>query len=398
MAHTAPQDALKTLETAFEKADIPGIRTLLPPLENAHPTDVRLKVARARLRAVDGDVGAAITLLEKHVADPKDGALARAYLGALLVAQRRHADGRVHLEAALAAGADVPAGRHALGVALLALGHARDSVAHLAKAAERMPSSAPTHFYLGVAMAELAQWEHAATALGAAIRLQPSYEEAYDAASRVELARGNADRAKAILQEGLAAAKDSPILLRAQAQVCSQLGDARGALSALQKLPAKDLSAEDRTNLALMSMGVGDGGSALRHAEAAVKADALSHRAQYALGLALEAQKPLPRPKMLAAYRKAVELGDPLGDAGTRLGFVLMEEDTPAAATEAVKVLEAAVTRSGQAPGSVLNLALAYARSKDAAKAKAMCNTILADARASASDREQAQRLLKTLG
>jgi tetratricopeptide (TPR) repeat protein len=395
---TASQDALDQLELAFEQGDLKVIRKEVTALEKAHPSDVRLAVARARLTAAQGDVAGAMGSLEKLVDDDDHGALAKAYLGALLVAQRNYVEGRAMLEEALEAGVDVPALRHSLGVALAAAGLFEEGLQHLAAAAEKMPGSAPTFFYMGVCFGELGQWDRAAGALFNCIRVDPHYEEGFEALGRVEVERGNPAQARVLAEEGLKHNPGSRILLRFKATVLSDLGDAEGALEALHRIPSGNRTAEDLTNTALMAAGSGDYARALKNAEAAVKAAPNSPHAHYALGLALEGQKPPRQAAVLAAYQASVDLGDPSGEAGTRLGFLQLEDEDPAVRKQAITSLEGAVERSGESPGAVLNLALAYAKDGQKAQAKAMCGVVLADPRAAASEQEQATRLSKVLG
>ncbi len=394
----APQDALVKLDDALAKADLTAARNQLVLLEKAHPQDGRVAVMRARVMASEGDTAGACVKLDRLQNDAAAGGLARGYLGAILVAQRRYEEGLPHLEAARALKVDDAPVRHALGVALAAQGDYPNALPHLLDACARMPASAPSFFYTGICHAELGDFDAAAKALIQCVQIQPGYEEGWEALCRVEVTRGNTTVARKLLDEALKHNKDSLIIRRYQVGLLVELGDSAAALKALEAIPASARNAQDLVNLSMLAGEKKDRAGALKHAQAAVKADPNLDRAQYALGLALEGQTPLDRAAVLAAYHKAVALGDDRGDAGTRLGFVLMESGDKAELKTAVSVLEAAVERSGDAPGAVLNLALAYARNGDKPKAKAMCSVIMADDGAAPSDTEQAQRLLKTLG
>jgi tetratricopeptide (TPR) repeat protein len=348
--------------------------------------------------AAEGDVAGALSRLDRLANDASHGALARGYRAAIQVAQRRYTDALPALEASFRAGVDEPALRHALGVALAAQGRSKEALPHLQNATQRMPSLGVSHFYLGICHAELGAMGSAQQALARAVELQPDLEDAWEALARVEVSRGNTGVAQKLMDEAVRINKDSLLLRRYQAQLLSDLGQAQGALAAIQAIPETQRNAEDLANLAILSMATGAMGPALKHAQAATRADGKLPAAFHALGLALEAQTPMDRAAVIDAYKKAIALGDPGGVTGTRLGFVMMESDDKAVLTEAVSVLNAAVERSGKAPGALLNLALALARLGDANAAKATARSLLADPRTGASEKEQAQRLIKTLG
>lgn len=394
----ASQDALTRVDDALAKADLPAVRTQLNALEKAHPQDGRVGVLRARLMAGEGDVAGATVKLRKLTEDKAAGPLARGYLGAVLVAQRQYQEALAHLQAARDAKVNDAPIAHALGVALASQGNHAQALPLLVDACTRMPASGPSWFYAGICHAEAGDFDAAAKALIQCVQVQPGYEEAWEALCRVEISRGNEPVARKLLEEGLKQTKGSLVLRRYQVGLLTELGDSAGAFKALEAIPAASRNAQDLCNLSMLCMEKKDRANALKHAQAAVKLDGAWDRAHFVLGLALEGQQPMDRAAVINAYKKAIAAGDASGAAGTRLGFVLMESNDKADLQAAVDILEAAVERSEDAPGAVLNLALAYARSGDKSKAKAMCSVILADKSAAPSDAEQAERLMKTLG
>ena len=389
--------ALTRIEQHFAAADLAAVERELKPLAAKHGADPQLQVVQARLQVARGDVGAGEAALRSVVDRHPDHALARGYLGAVLTGQRQYEEALPLLESALAAGARSPALEHAVGVALGASGRHAEALPHLAVAADAMPSWAPTYFYLGVCYAELGQWDLAADALAQSARLAPSYTDAFDALARVEVERQQPKAALAALDAGLKHNPGQLDLRRLRVQILLDHGDLEAAAADLEKIPAKQRDGDDLCTMATLAMREQRFDQALDNARTAVRRDPRSARAQHALGLALEGQQPLDRPAVVAAYRAAIECGDPDGAAGTRLGFVLLEESTVAAWREAQEVLEAAAVRNGRDPGTLLNWALACAKNGQRAKAAELCQAIAAAPTANANVRDQAARLAKQI-
>lgn len=388
---------LARIEQHFAAADLAAVERELKPLAAKHGADPRLQVVQARLQVARGDASAGEAALRAIVEQHPDQALARGYLGAVLAGQRQYAAALPLLESALAGGADAPALRHALGVALGASGRHADALPHLAAAAEAMPSAAPTFFYLGVCYAELGDWDLAADALARSARLGPNYVDAFEALARVEVERQQPSAALAALAAGLEHNPENGALLRLRVQVLLDHDDLDAAAAALEQIPAGQRDVDDLCTMATLAMRAQRYDQALEHARAAVKHDPRSAAAQHTLGLALEGQQPLERAAVIAAYRAAIERGDPAGAAGTRLGFVLLEESAPEAWREAQAVLEAAAVRNGRDPGTLLNWALACAKTGQRARAAELCQAIAVAPTASASVREQAARLARQI-
>ena len=64
---------------------------------------------------------------------------------------------------------------------------------------------------------------------------------------------------------------------------------------------------------------------------------------------------------------------------------------------EAIQILEVASTHNQGHPGTLLNLALAQAKAGHGERARALCQQLLKDTRASQGVRDQAARLDKSL-
>jgi tetratricopeptide (TPR) repeat protein len=394
---SVPSEALQSLEEAFEAGDVAAIKAQLAPLERDHPEDLALKVQRARLDAAEGEVERALAQLEAlDQAHPGEG-LPAAYLGAILVARKQYGRGKPLLEKAFSLGVVVPAAEHAMGVALGAEDRFADALPYLGRAAEKMPTSAPTFFYMGVSFAELAEWADAEDAFARCVEIAPKYVDGWEALARVEVELKKPDAAVRALDEGLVHNPGHLSLQRLKVQVKADHNDPDGALEAILDIPEARRVEEDWSNLAQLCMARDRWADALTHARKAAKSAPESPRTHFLLALALEGQKPMDRAAVLAELRKSVDLGDPTGDAGTRMGFLLMEDAPGGKVGEAIAVLEAARERSGDAPGTLLNLALAYAKGERKEDARVLASTVANHAGASANEREQAARLLKVL-
>ncbi len=389
-----PQEDANALEAAFATGDVAALEKQLAALEKSHGQDVTVAVAKARLQAATGQVEEALAHLEQLHAQHAGHPLVVGYLGAVLAGTRAYGKARPLLDGALRAGLDAGAIHHAYGVCLLQAGDALTALKHLTLGVERLPSNPSGFFYMGVALAELRQWDKAAQTLAACIQLAPSYADAFDALARVHVERGDMERAASTVEEGLKHNPNDAELSRLRIQLAADRGDNAGAEAALEAIPDEERTAEDWCNLALFAAGRGSGVETRIAAEAAVKADPTLWRAHYMLGLAMEMDPEVSRLKVVAAYKKAVELGDPMGEAGTRLGFVLSADGPHANPAEAVEVLRLTRKRSKDAAATMLHLALAYARAGNNAGAAEAAQAALAAPDATPSIQDQARRLM----
>jgi len=389
----APALALSRLDSAFDTADLAAAATLVAELETSHAASIPVQVARARLTAAQGDVSGAqrrlSALVESH---PAEG-LPRAYLGAVLVSQNAHQEALEHLERALKTGGDVPAARQALGMALLETGKLETSLPHLQKAVTDMPTSWMAWFYLGICLGDMGRWDVAGAALAKSLTLRPNNPDAYEALARVQVEQKKIDDALATLDDGLRIMAGSENLLRLKVQIFADFGRLEDAEATLKKLPAQSRNAEDFCILATLEMNKGRWKEALKLAQAAVDVDEASPRAFFSLGLALEGQQPLDRPSAMDAYRACIQHGDPTGEAGTRLGYMLLEDEQT---DDAIAELEGARDRNGGAPGTLLNLAIAYLKSDRKSPAGELAATVLEHPLSTPGMREQAGRIVKS--
>ncbi|MBI5496043.1 MAG: tetratricopeptide repeat protein [Deltaproteobacteria bacterium] len=382
------EEVLRTVEEAFDAGDVEAVRKALVSAGD----DVGFQIARARLKAADGDPQAATAQLQMLAKKHGKDVGVQAYLGALMVGQHRYKDAKKHLEAAREGGADFPAFHHAYGVYNAAIGKFREAVLHLSQAGQVWTSSAPTFFYLGVSLMELGELGRAEQALRAVTEMQPRYVDAWDALAQVYQRQGKTEEASRVVDAGLQANPGEAALVRTRVGLLARAGRHKEAAATLNTIPESARSAEDLVNLAMLSLETGDAKSAVAQARAATERAPKFGRGHYVLGMALENSG--DNAGAITALEKAVAVGDPDGSAGTRLGFLLTAEGR---LDKAIKALETALKRSDNAPGTLLNLALAHAKADRKDKARQLATTILADERASASDRDQATRLQKAL-
>lgn len=398
MSDTRPSSQeLSALDDAFARGDTETAERLANELAKKYPGDVHAPVAKARLRGAGGDVKGAIADLQKLASADQNGGLARAYLGSLLSATGQHDKAIPELEAALGKpGGDVPAAHHSLGVSLLVSGKTKEAMRHLAKAADAMPTSAPTLFYLGQG-AELAkEYEHAARAYVQCVTSDPAYPGAFAALVRCYALQGKLDLAESTVEEGLKHNPGDPELMRFRVQVAFDQNDHDKAKKALLAIPEAKRDVDDLHNLVMLALEAENASEAEPHARLAVKKAPNDWRAHWLLGLSLEGKEPMPRKEVIEAYEAAIARGDPQGEAGTRLGLVLLQGDD-ADPDLAAEVLEDARARNPSHAGLLLHLALARANLGDRDQAKALADEVSASANATAAEREQADRLREAL-
>jgi tetratricopeptide (TPR) repeat protein len=392
------QEELEQLEEAFAEGDEARARSLVASLYKAHGDDVRVAVAQARLLAADGQVPKAIARLEALAKTHKQSGLPRAYKGALLSFVGEHKKAVSEIEAARKKpGGEVPAALHGLGVSLLALGRAKDALPVLQQAASAMPRSASTLFSLGQGFEAVGDLKNAQLAYVRCVDAEPRYEGAFASLVRVHALAGDLELAQSTVREGLKHNPDDVELMRFGVQVCFDKNDPAAARRALLVIPEARRDLDDLANLALLFVQAGESDEAERYARQAVAHSSEDWRPYWLLGLALEGKDPFPRAAVIEAYEQALVRGDPAGEAGTRLGLVLLSGDE-AMPDIAAEILEDARGRNPEHAGAILHLAFARANQGQRDEAKALAAEVLQSPRAGEQERAQAQRLLEALG
>jgi tetratricopeptide (TPR) repeat protein len=386
---------LRTFDAVFARGDLDEARRVAARLHAEAKDSVEDEVVRARLSAADGNADDAVRALESLVERKPLAALAHAYLGALLVALGDVERAERHLRHAHTEGVHVPAMDHALGMLALEEGRIVDAERALTSAAKRMPESSTTQHYLGQALAMQGKLAPAEEAFVRAIEVEPRLVAAVIDLVLVRLQLGKPHDALAAVVDALAVCPDEAELYRLKTHTAIQLGDQALAEETLRALPETEKSAEDETNLAMLLLGRHAFAEAAELASRACARDRSFWWPEYVHGLALEGQS-ARKSVVVEAYERAIAKGDPKGEAGTRLGYLLLTGDDPDPEA-AVRVLEAALERSGYAPGTALNLALASWRSGESERARSLASDVAESATAAESDKKQARELLSKL-
>ena len=191
------------------------------------------------------------------------------------------------LRAGLAAGADRPSARVALGRALLEMDSLAAAERILAEAAERAPQHAAAHLWLGVVRLDRGDARGAVGALREAVRRAPRLTEA----------RGKLAQALAQSGQMAAAADELAVALAADPFRFAgdwnnlglyrlQMGDAAAATAALRRSVALDpREPTARANLGTALLAGGDLAAAAAQFEAALRLDATSEAALGNLGI-----------------------------------------------------------------------------------------------------------------
>jgi len=397
MAHANDEQTrlTKVFDAVFARGDVDEAKKIHARLKALAGGSVEEQVVAARVAVADGDPSKAMTMLERVIAEKPLAALAHAYLGAIKVGVGDVDGALPHLEHAIKGGAHVPAMDHALGRLALVEGRLADAEKALVAAAKRMPESSTTQLYLGQARARLGKLDEAADALSAALEVEPRLLSGVIDLVLVRLEQGRMQDALAVVERGIAALPDESELLRLKVHVCMTMGERARAEETLRAIPDDQQTGEDLGNLAMLLLGKRAFDEAKTIASRAVARDPSFWWPEHLHALALEGTNAKKR-DVVAAYERAIQKGDPRGEAGTRLGYVLLSGDD-ADPKRAVSVLDAALERSGFAPGTALNLALACFKAGDTARARSLAADVAESGGAAPSEREQAKKLLGML-
>ncbi|WP_232332793.1 tetratricopeptide repeat-containing sulfotransferase family protein [Novosphingobium aquimarinum] len=197
------------------------------------------------------------------------------------------------------------------------------------------------YFLLGIAAAEIGQFDKAVPLLGAAVERGPQAEHLAQLARVLSLLRRDGEAAKATRQ-ALALEPDDPHTLDTIGCVLTRLGDHESAAGLFRKaVAAKSENLEYRYNLAAASGFIGDVAEARAQYEAIVAADACNARAHYGLAL-LSRQTPQANhvPRLKAALVRADKQDDAL-----RIRYALAKELEDLGEPEAFDHLRAANDR-----------------------------------------------------
>lgn len=290
-----------------------------------------------------------------------------------------------------------------LGLALFKQGKTDEALAALAKAVQVQPKNAIFVYRYGQVLHEAGKTDLGIQTIAQAITLQPKFLPPYLSLIEVLVEEGLALQARRLVQEGLREIPNHPRLLAALTAISLGMGDVKGSYQAASTLATqRPKDAQAQANLALLMVLRGQNREALHVCRTMESLGLATADLKMIEATAHEAAEPPAYEKAIAAYEEAMALDANGWKAPNNLGQLLMR--MPATPPEklmsrAVTVLEEAVRRQPAQPAPHLNLALAYTRLGDKAKAQAQAKAVLAANLPEGDDlREQAERLLKALG
>lgn len=289
------------------------------------------------------------------------------------------------------------------GLVLFKQGDTAEGLAALERAVKLQPKNAVFVYRLGQVRLEAGQTQEGIQGIAQAITLQPRFLAPYLSLIEALVEQGRAFEARKVVHEGLKALPDNPRLLSVLTALALGMGDAKTSYRAASTLATqrpKDPKAQ--ANLALLLVLRGQYQDALHVCRTMESLGLTTAELKMIEATAHEAAEPPAYEKAVAAYEEAMALEPDGWKAPNNLGQFLLR--MPAQPPEkhmprAITVLEEAVRRKPDQPEPRLNLALAYTRTGDKAKAQSQAKQVLA-ANLPEGDglREQAERLLKALG
>jgi tetratricopeptide (TPR) repeat protein len=290
-----------------------------------------------------------------------------------------------------------------LGLVLFKQAEVAEGLAALEKAAQLQPKNAVFVYRLGQVQLEVGQGSQGIATIARAITLQPRFLAPYLSLIQALVEEGRAMEARKVAEEGLKALPNNPRLLAALTAISLGMGDAKtsySAASALANQRPKDPKAQ--ANLALLMLLKGQREEALQLCRTMESQGLTTAELKMIEATAHEAAEPPAYEKAVAAYEEAMALEPDGWKAPNNLGQLLLR--MPATPPEkllprAITVLQEGVRRKPDQPEPHLNLALAYSRAGDKAKAQSEARQVLmAGLSEDHPVREQAERLLKALG
>lgn len=366
-----------------------------------NPKDRRALLALAKLAAFDGDENKAEAFLARAAGGtPNDEADAQLVRAALFMRRGDpKAAGAIYLKLA----EDPPRAEALYGVGFLLAEAEENELARkaLQKAVELEPGMGVYHFQLARVQFALGQLKDAFEHLQTSLKLNPGHIPSYVVMAIALQAGGELDAAEDILRQGLKAFPKDEYLLHTLSNVLAGKGDIEGAAAVAEKLTEQHPNNPNAVgNLARFRMAQGRFREALSLCQVLAERGMASVQSRSVEAMIYEAMKPPDPAGAMAAWRAAMEL-DPAdwGPANNLGNLLLRTPELPDSAKQAREVLEEAIRRGPDRAEPRINLAVAFMRLGDEAKAKQLAKELLGRGPAlDASIREQAERLLKQLG
>lgn len=366
------------------------------------PANAEALVALAKAQLVEGEVApaqATITRAEAAGAAPAEVLV----LKGALAAERDQLDQALTLYQQ-AAKMDPGRAEAAFGVGVMLAQQRKyqESLPHFERAVKLQPRGGVLHYHLAQNLIRMDQHQRALEHLEQAVALNPLYPPAYLLLAKILSILGKQTSAKQLLEEGLKLLPGDADLRGELTNVLLQLGDAAGAES-MARAVAQDapdhVGAQE--NHVVTLVGAGRFPEALEKMKALDAKGVRTARLRSALAVVYQAKTPPDLAGAMKAYEEAMALDVDDWRAACDLGLLLLQKGEPPerAVPRAITVLEEARRRAPGRQEVLLNLALAYVRAGDRAKALELAKQVV-ELKLPDGDpaREQAERLVKKLG
>lgn len=365
------------------------------------PKDPEALVALAKAQLVEAEMAAAEATIAKVEATgtrPVDVLV----LKAVLAGERDQVDQALSLYQQ-AAKLDPSRAEAAFGVGVM-LAQQRlyaESLPHFQRAVQLQPRGGILHYHLAQNLIRLDQHQKAFEHLEQAIALNPLYPPAYQLTAKILCILGKQAAAKRLLEEGLKLLPGEVSLRGELTNVLAQLGDTAGAEKVARKLVDEYPDNEGvQENHVIALVAAGKGQEALEKIRDLEAQGSRTARLKSAEAIIHQAKQTPDYEAALKCYEEAVALDSEDWRYLCDFGLLLLQKGTPPerAIPRAITVLEEARRRAPNRQEVLLNLALAYVRANDRAKALDLGKQVLAlDLPSSDPAREQAERLVKKL-
>lgn len=345
------------------------------------PTNREALVVLARLSLLEGKLPQAEELITKAEAQGPTGDTV--LLRANVAAQKGQLD--VALKAYQQVMAKEPKRAEAhfgRGMMLIKQDKAEQALESLAKAAQLAPDNAVFLYRLGQVQLEAGKDAEGLATLRQVITQHSRFMPAYLSLSHALASRDDLLSAKRVLEQGLKELPRHPRLLASLTVLSMALRDVNASYKAASALAAQRPRDPDaQANLAQLMLARGQYPQVLHLCRTMDSLGLATEALKMAEATCYEAQEPPAYDKAVEAYEAGMGLAPDGWRAANNLGQLLLR--MPAEKEEqhlprAITVLEEAVRRAPQRPEPQLNLALAFARAGQQAKAREQVKKVLA--------------------
>lgn len=288
------------------------------------------------------------------------------------------------------------------GMMLIKQDKTEQALESLARAAQLAPDNAVFRYRLGQVQLEAGKDAEGLATLRQVISQQPGFMPAYLSLSHALASRDDLTGAKRVLEHGLKQLPRHPRLLASLTVLSMALRDVNASYKAASALAAQRPRDPDaQANMAQLMLARGQFPQVLHLCRTMDSLGLATEALKMAEATCYEASEPPAYDKAVEAYEAGMGLAPDGWRAANNLGQLLLR--MPAEKEEqhlprAITVLEEAIRRAPQQPEPQLNLALAFARAGQQAKAREQVKKVLALPLAETNEvREEALRLEQAL-